>query len=67
MKTSSACCNMAILDHLNFCIIFTLVGLWTVAEGWVRKKVGKRVRSERAGELDPKDTYGKRQLVITFV
>lgn len=44
---------IAIRDHLNFLNNFTLVGLWIVAEGCVRKKVGKRFRSDNAGEDEP--------------
>jgi hypothetical protein len=42
LKTSSASCRMAILDHPNFWKTLIRVGLCTVAEGWVRNKVGKR-------------------------
>ena len=59
MKTSSACCRIATLDQPNFCMSFTLVGLCTVAEGWVRKKVGNLLRSDKAGELEPNDTFKK--------
>ena len=41
-KTSSAVCRMEIFDQPNFLKIFTLVGLWTVADGCVRKSVRKR-------------------------
>ncbi len=42
VNTSSASWRMAIFDQLNFWKTRILVGLWTVADGWVRNNVGKR-------------------------
>lgn len=53
MKTSVVCWMVAILVHFHFWKRRTLVGLWRVAEGWVRKKVGKRFLLDKAGELEP--------------
>lgn len=53
INTSSACCNMATRDQPNFSMSLILVGLWTVAEGCVRNKVGNLLRSDNAGELAP--------------
>ena len=52
-NTSSASRMIATLDHLNFLNNLTLVGLCMVADGCVRKKVGKRTRSESAGDEAP--------------
>lgn len=60
MKTSSACCKMAILVQPNFWNSLTLVGLCTVAEGWVRKNVGKRFLSDNAGELAPYESWRRK-------
>ena len=49
IKTSSACCRMAILDQPNFCMSFILVGLCTVADGWVLNNVGNLLLSDKAG------------------
>jgi len=57
VNTSSICCKVAILDHLNFLNSLSLVGLCRVAEGWVLKNVGNLVLSERAGELEPYESY----------
>jgi len=40
---------MATRDQPNFFISLMRVGLCTVADGWVRNRVGNRLRSERAG------------------
>lgn len=53
MKTSSACCKMATLDQPNLSINLIRVGLWTVADGWVRNNVGNLFLSDNAGELAP--------------
>lgn len=53
VKTSVVCWIVAILVHFHFWKSCTRVGLCRVADGWVRKKVGKRWRLERAGELEP--------------
>lgn len=53
IKTSSACCKMATRDQPNFFINLILVGLCTVAEGCVRNNVGKRLRSDNAGDEAP--------------
>lgn len=53
LKTSSASCKMAIFVHLNFFMSEIRVGLCTVALGWVRKRVGKRFRLDKAGEEAP--------------
>lgn len=53
VKTSVVCWMVAILVQPHFLKSWTRVGLCRVAEGWVRKKVGKRWRLERAGELEP--------------
>ncbi len=53
VKTSVVCWMVAILVHFHFWKSCTRVGLCNVAEGCVRKKVGKRWRLESAGELDP--------------
>lgn len=53
VKTSVVCWMVAILVHFHFWKSCTRVGLCNVAEGCVRKKVGKRWRLDRAGELDP--------------
>ena len=37
-----------ILHHLYFSKTFTLVGLWTVAEGWVRNRVGNLLSRSRS-------------------
>jgi len=50
LKTSSASCKMAIFVHLNFWKTLIRVGLCTVALGWVRNNVGKRLRFDNAGE-----------------
>ena len=42
LKTSSASCRMETLDQLYLWKTLILVGLWTVADGCVRKSVGKR-------------------------
>lgn len=44
---------MAIRDHRKRLNNLILVGLWMVAEGWVRKNVVNLVLSESAGEEDP--------------
>lgn len=49
IKTSSACCKIAIFDQPNFCINLILVGLWTVADGCVLNNVGNLLRSDKAG------------------
>ena len=41
------------LVHFHFWKSLNLVGLCRVAEGWVRKNVGKRGRLDKAGELEP--------------
>lgn len=53
MKTSSACCSIAIRDQPYFNNNSTLVGLCTVAEGCVRNKYGNLCLSDNAGELAP--------------
>lgn len=47
---------VAILVHFHFWKSCTRVGLCNVADGCVRKNVGKRWRLDRAGELDPYDS-----------
>lgn len=58
VKTSVVCWMVAILVHFHFWKSCTRVGLCSVADGWVRKKVGKRWRLDRAGELEPYDSWG---------
>lgn len=53
VKTSVVCWMVAMRVHFHFWKSCTLVGLWSVADGCVRKKVGKRWRLDRAGELEP--------------
>jgi len=53
VNTSWVCWMVAILVQPNFLKSFTLVGLCRVADGWVRKNVGKRLVLDKAGELDP--------------
>lgn len=53
VKTSVVCWMVAMRVHFHFWKSCTLVGLWRVADGCVRKKVGKRWRLDRAGELEP--------------
>lgn len=53
MKTSVVCWMVAMRVHFHFWKSCTLVGLWRVADGCVRKKVGKRWRLDSAGELEP--------------
>lgn len=55
VKTSVVCWMVAMRVHFHFWNSRTRVGLWSVAEGWVLKKVGKRWRLDRAGELEPYD------------
>jgi hypothetical protein len=53
VKTSVVCWMVAIFFQPHFSKSFTRVGLWSVADGCVRKNVGKRCRFDRAGELEP--------------
>ena len=46
---------VAIRVHWNFWKSLILVGLCSVAEGWVRKNVGNRFLLDSAGELEPYD------------
>lgn len=52
---------VAIFVHFHFWKSCTRVGLCSVADGWVRKKVGKRWRLDRAGELEPYDNWDTRR------
>lgn len=49
---------VAIFVHFHFWKSCTRVGLCSVADGCVRKNVGKRWRLDRAGELEPYDSWG---------
>lgn len=53
VKTSVVCWMVAILLQFHFWNRRTRVGLCSVAEGCVRKNVGKRCLLDRAGELEP--------------
>lgn len=53
VKTSVVCWMVAMRVHFHFWKSCTLVGLCRVADGCVRKKVGKRWRLDSAGELEP--------------
>ena len=53
VKSSSTDCRMEMLYQLNSLNIWILVGLWIVAEGCVRKRVGNLSLFDRAGELAP--------------
>lgn len=53
VKTSSVCCTVAILLQLNFLRSISRVGLLSVADGCVLKKVGNLCLSDSAGELEP--------------
>ena len=55
VKTSCVSCIVAILVQLNLLKRATRVGLCSVADGCVRKNVGKRSLFDKAGELDPYD------------
>ena len=60
VKTSAVCWMVAIRRQPKCLNSRRRVGLCSVADGCVRKKVGKRARSDSAGELEPYDNYNER-------
>jgi hypothetical protein len=53
VKSSCVSCMVAIRFHPNSLHNLTRVGLWSVADGWVRKNVGNLSLWDKAGELEP--------------